>query len=518
MEGEVEALGCRCEFGLAQLWLITEKNERAAFRNFGQAMRVIESQVNLMVWKNLVIPQPNMNEPSRLWSLNRRTEAICGRLSQSIQKVQFYSVQRKVSLTLPPSVRDNRQVHGRRVRGEWQIMIEFVFGFLDCEPICGGLDLRSLRKQLEDILESPVVCWGTAGKKEDKVTLPFLCETGRACILKEAIPKTSCDMRCNPRGHSIQWGRSSLTFATRGGGTAGGVHLKLRRLKRKKEAPIMTQQDTGKFRTNTKDQYYTKASVAAKCVQAILQAVPGAVSEAQWIEPSAGGGVFLRALPAGTDSLGIDLDPRGPGILQGNFLDWTPTTQKPRIVFGNPPFGRQSSLAKSFIKHAATFASVIAFILPRSFVKPSMSSAFPRKFHCIYEVPLEKGAFEVNGTAYDVPCIFQIWQKKETDRPLQVKIVETGFSYVKHGEAFHIAFKRVGGLAGKCYPADPATSYNPNYHYFLRLDEAYVPFVKKILDRVNLHVFPTNTVGPRSLSKTEANEVLNSVLQELHGP
>jgi hypothetical protein len=29
---------------------------------------------------------------------------------------------------------------------------------------------------------------------------------------------------------------------------------------------------------------------------------------------------------------------------------------------------------------------------------------------------------------------------------------------------------------------------------------------------VNRHVFPSNTVGPRSLSKSEANEVLNRVI------
>ena len=275
------------------------------------------------------------------------------------------------------------------------------------------------------------------------------------------------------------------------------------------------EQDTGKFRKNTKDQYYTKSSVAKKYVDIILQRLPQTASY-QWIEPSAGNGTFLKNLPATVDKLGIDLEPKGDGIQQGNFLDWIPVTDKKRIFFGNPPFGRQGSLAKAFIKHAsaACGAEVIAFILPRSFVKPSMSRAFPLRFHCIFSEEIEKNAFEVNKTEYDVPCVFQIWEKRGTDREVPVAAVEDGFQYVKHGQPFHIAFKRVGGLAGQCAPSN-GTDYNPQFHYFLKLDEDYVPYIKKIIDVVNGHVFPSNTVGPRSLSKGEANEVLNRTLQEL---
>ena len=273
------------------------------------------------------------------------------------------------------------------------------------------------------------------------------------------------------------------------------------------------EQDTGKFRKNTKDQYYTKSSVALKCVDKIRSLVPHSDTY-QWVEPSAGNGAFLNILPATFDTVGIDIEPRLPSIQCGNFLDWTPLSEKRRIFFGNPPFGRQGSLAKSFIKHAAKYADVIAFILPRSFVKPSMSRAFPLTFHCIHSEELENGAFEVNGVAYDVPCVFQIWEKRATDRAVADPVKETGFAYVKSGQPFHIAFKRVGGLAGKCYPT--ATSpYNPQFHYFLRLEDCYVPHIGDIISRVNQHVFPSNTVGPRSLSKSEANEVLNLVLEEV---
>ena len=275
-------------------------------------------------------------------------------------------------------------------------------------------------------------------------------------------------------------------------------------------------QDTGKFRKNTKDQYYTKSSVAKKCVDKIHTSIPQSETY-QWIEPSAGNGVFLKILPSTFDKIGIDLDPKSADIQQGNFLDWTPISEKKRIFYGNPPFGRQGSLAKSFIKHAAKFADIIAFILPRSFVKPSMSRAFPLMFHCIHSEELEKNAFEVNTVEYDVPCVFQIWVKKDTERSLEPAILADGFTYVKVDKPFDIAFKRVGGQAGKCYPfiTDAAAKYNYQYYYYFKLDDEYTPFTHKIINLINAHVFPSNTVGMRSLSKTEANLVLNQILESV---
>ena len=277
----------------------------------------------------------------------------------------------------------------------------------------------------------------------------------------------------------------------------------------------MEQQDTGRFRQNTKEQYYTKSPIAKRCVDLVLKLLPETASF-QWVEPSAGAGAFLNNLPNTFDKIGIDLDPKSPNIQQGDFLEWTPpppTASERRIFFGNPPFGRQSSLAKSFIKRASQYGSAIAFILPRSFVKPSMSNVFPLLFHCIHSEELEKNAFEVNGAEYDVPCVFQIWQKKSVKRVVAPASKEDGFEYVKPGQPFHIAFKRVGGLAGKC-STDITLEYNPQYHHFLKLHDEYLPNIKNIVDSINAHTFPSNTVGPRSLSKSEINEVLNRILRE----
>jgi len=268
-------------------------------------------------------------------------------------------------------------------------------------------------------------------------------------------------------------------------------------------------QDTGKFRENEKDQYYTKPAVAKKCVATLL-AIKPIVSSYEWIEPSAGAGAFLNTLPANTVHYGIDLEPKGPGIVEADFLKWTPPpTSLNRIFFGNPPFGKQGSLAKDFIKQAAITASVIAFILPRSFTKPSMSKAFPLEFHCIHSEDLEPNAFEVNGKDHSVPCVFQIWEKRAEQRPVDPPLKEKGFAYVKHGQPFHIAFRRVGVYAGRSFSEG---TFSRQSHHFLRLEAKYIPKITQIIEKINQHTFPSNTTGPRSLAKFEINEVINEIL------
>lgn len=279
-------------------------------------------------------------------------------------------------------------------------------------------------------------------------------------------------------------------------------------------APVAVVQDTGKFRTNGKDQFYTSPSVATRCVETILKMIPEAAAAAgwRWIEPSAGAGVFLRALPAGTDAVGVDIDPRAPEIVRADFLTWVPPTGKPMLLFGNPPFGRQSSLAKAFIKKGCGFAAAIAFILPKSFTKPSMSRAFAPQFHCTHSEELGKNAFVLNGEAYDVPCVFQIWERRADARPVVESIAPFGYTYVKPTEEYSIALRRVGGLAGKCF-ARGSADFAVQAHYFLRFDTAVAPHAATIIENTNAHVFPSNTVGPRSLSKSEVNVVLNDIIQ-----
>lgn len=270
-------------------------------------------------------------------------------------------------------------------------------------------------------------------------------------------------------------------------------------------------QDTGKFRTNIKDQFYTNENVAIICIQHIINILP-LTSHYLWVEPSAGNGSFLHNIPTLFEKVGLDLEPKAKDILKQDYLKWNPPPNKDIIIFGNPPFGRQSSSAKAFISKSCKFAKVIAFILPKSFTKPSMFNAFDLKFHLVQSTDLEKDSFVINGSKYDVPCVFQIWEKKTIDRIVEEKIEPVGYKYVKSTEKYDIVFRRVGGLAGKCY-RNNGTNYSIQSHYFIKFDNEVVPLIDTITEKINNHIFPSNTLGPRSLSKSEANIVINDLIK-----
>jgi hypothetical protein len=288
----------------------------------------------------------------------------------------------------------------------------------------------------------------------------------------------------------------------------------------------MTAQDTGKFRTNEKDQFYTRPAVAKRCVDLLVaQCGTDSLASYLWIEPSAGKGVFLDAVPPGTTALGLDIEPRASQIQKQDFLKWKAPAAggQPILLFGNPPFGRQSSLAKKFLKHGSTFADIMAFILPLSFQKASMSDAIPLQFHCLLTEVLNPDSFEVNGASHPVPCIFQIWRREMVPRQKAVRVSPVGFSYIQATRTDvepHVAFRRVGGKAGTMFslldPGAPDRSaFAAQAHHFLRFEPQFVPHIPAIIARTNAHVFPTNTVGPRSLSTSEINVVLNRICAEV---
>ena len=86
-------------------------------------------------------------------------------------------------------------------------------------------------------------------------------------------------------------------------------------------------------------------------------------------------------------------------------------------MIGNPPFGRVSSLAIKFFNHSAKWATVIAFIIPRTFRKISVQNRLDDRFHLVYdeEIPNKPCCFTPEMS---VKCCFQIWEKKENKREL----------------------------------------------------------------------------------------------------
>lgn len=92
------------------------------------------------------------------------------------------------------------------------------------------------------------------------------------------------------------------------------------------------------------------------------------------IEPSAGNGSFIESIKTLVNNYKFyDLEPEHSEIHKQDFLEFDYTKFNQQFanihIIGNPPFGRQSSLAIKFIKKCCLFSKSISFILPKSFKK-----------------------------------------------------------------------------------------------------------------------------------------------------
>jgi hypothetical protein len=162
------------------------------------------------------------------------------------------------------------------------------------------------------------------------------------------------------------------------------------------------------------DKFYTIKHVAEKCINKVGEIYNWNIWDLV-IEPSAGNGSFLKQIPT-NKCIGIDILPEDVDIKKQDFFTYIPPTNMNKIlVIGNPPFGRVSSIAVKFFNHAAKWASVIAFIVPRTFRRISIQNRLNSSFHLLYdeEIPTTPCAFEPPMLA---KCCFQIWEKKDSIR------------------------------------------------------------------------------------------------------
>jgi hypothetical protein len=144
-----------------------------------------------------------------------------------------------------------------------------------------------------------------------------------------------------------------------------------------------------------------------------------------------------------------------------------------------------------------------------------MYNAFDDNFHLLVVKELPVNSFELNGKPYDVPCVFQIWIKDENRKRARPQVeVPNGFKYVKPDEPYDIVVRRVGANAGKTMLFDSINQPNRQTHYFISFADELIGTcpLGDIVAGMNQHTFPTNTVGPRSLSKAEVTVVLNNLI------
>jgi len=111
------------------------------------------------------------------------------------------------------------------------------------------------------------------------------------------------------------------------------------------------------------DKYYTPPDLA-KYVVIKTKEVIGENNITEYIEPSAGAGVFLDYLDE--SYMAYDIEPEDNRILKQDYLTVDLDYKKGRCVIGNPPFGSRNTLLVKFFKKSIEMCDYIAFILPLS--------------------------------------------------------------------------------------------------------------------------------------------------------
>ena len=138
-----------------------------------------------------------------------------------------------------------------------------------------------------------------------------------------------------------------------------------------------------------------------------------------------------------------------------------------------------------------------------------MQRHFPARFHLVHQSEIEENGFVIDGSSHNVPCVFKIWERRDTERTMLAKQEPVGFVFVKKNENPDIAFRRVGVNAGTIYRDTQGRSEQS--HYFIKFDlnldcDTCVDSLR------NIEYPSSNTVGPRSISKQELTIKFNEKL------
>ena len=160
------------------------------------------------------------------------------------------------------------------------------------------------------------------------------------------------------------------------------------------------------------DQFYTPQATADWVVQ-VLRDQPWWIDIVEAIEPTAGKGVFVNALKPYDHYMTVhagDLEPLHPDVQKWDALtvDVPALLMHPKkqvqipkdhvLLIGNPPFGRQSALAKQVWSHYSPHCGYAAFVVPRSMAIPktySKSRTIPKCHDLLFTLSLPSDKFEL---------------------------------------------------------------------------------------------------------------------------
>lgn len=261
------------------------------------------------------------------------------------------------------------------------------------------------------------------------------------------------------------------------------------------------------------DQFYTHPKVAKTLYRMTREWLQKeGIKPTMWLEPSAGNGAFWNLLPP-AKRLGYDLAPKAPGVMLADFLLLAPLVKiekevedgkqgdKQWVAIGNPPFGKNSAKAVAFFNACALSCQTIAMIFPQTFKKASLQRRLDKHFHLEAESIMGDNCFVFDGKTYSVPCVFQIWVKKNHPRKAPKDVVQhTAFSFVSRDKA-SFAIQRVGVNAGKV--KTDLSVISGSSHYFIKASKNVRIAFERYYSEGGWNSVKHHTAGNPSISKPE---------------
>lgn len=137
------------------------------------------------------------------------------------------------------------------------------------------------------------------------------------------------------------------------------------------------------------------------------KAIIGSDNISEYIEPSAGAGVFLDYLDK--PYLAYDIEPEDSRITKQDFLELELNYKKGRCVIGNPPYGSRNTLSVRFYKKSIQLADYISFILPISQLHNSQQMY---EFDLIHSEDLGVRIYSDR----EVHCCFNIYRRAQNGK------------------------------------------------------------------------------------------------------
>jgi hypothetical protein len=306
-------------------------------------------------------------------------------------------------------------------------------------------------------------------------------------------------------------------------------------------------------RTTGKEQYYTNADVVDMCLAEVAKHID--LTDRVIVEPCGGTGEFIKGFQrigiADEQIISFDIEPKHELVQKGNYLEQDMSKHKNLVSITNPPFGRNSDLARQFFAHDAKNCDYICYLVPKSWRKWTIINGLDPNFHLIADIELPKNCFYLpDGSvkANDVlNTVFQIWERRESEREkikipdhkLVKKIATKKKKVTSHQKVKQKLFVEVNGVykefeedvyrkvkvdrpdkivgadvemitfghsCGECIDIDPAGAEARTTSIYLKVKNEEV---RKALKEIDFSCYFNNVAYVQALSLQEINHALN---------